>query len=65
MELFGVAIVVFLVGITLIVLVRSEANRRNRRARGNEARAALQRLTSSVCEPPRRPRGPPRAGPRR
>jgi uncharacterized membrane protein len=33
MELFGVAIVVFLVGITLIVLVRSEANRRNRRAR--------------------------------
>ena len=52
MELFGVAIVVFLVGITLAVLVRSEANRRKRRARGDEARAALQKRTSSVYEPP-------------
>ena len=50
MDLFGVAIVVLLVGVTLVVLVRSEANRRKRRARGDEARAALQKRTSSVYE---------------
>jgi hypothetical protein len=55
MEFFGVAIVVLLVGVTLAVLVRSEANRRKRRARGDEARAALQKITSSVYEPSPRP----------
>ena len=50
MELFGVAIVVALIGITLAVLIRSDVNRRNRRTRGEEARAALQKRTSSVCE---------------
>ena len=50
MELFGVAIVVLLVGITLAVLIRADAARRIRRAHGEEARAALQKRTSSVCE---------------
>ena len=59
MELFGVAIVVFLIGITLAVLVRSEANRRKRHARGEEARAALQKRTSSVYEPSPTPSEPP------
>ena len=54
MELFGVVIVVLLVGVTLAVLVRSETNRRNRRARGEEARAALQKRASSLYEPSRR-----------
>jgi len=62
MELFGVAIVVLLVGITLVVLVRSNANRRERRAHGEEARAALQKRTSSVHEP--LPRPSPRSQPR-
>jgi hypothetical protein len=63
MELFGVAIVVLLVGITLAVLIRSEANRRKRRASGDDARAALQKRTSSVYEPlrPPLPRSQPRA----
>ena len=34
MELFGVAIVVLLVGVTLAVLVRSEGDRRAPRTRG-------------------------------
>jgi uncharacterized membrane protein len=56
MELFGVVIVVLLVGVTLAVLVRSEANRRDRRAHGEEARAALQKRASSLYEPsPRSP----------
>ena len=50
MELFGVAIVVLLVGITLAVLIRSDAARRDRRKHGEAARAALQERTSSVCE---------------
>ena len=50
MELFGVAIVLLLVGITLVVLVRSNANRRERRAHGEEARAALQKRTASEHE---------------
>lgn len=50
MELFGVAIVVLLVGITLVVLVRSNANRRERRAHGEEARAALEKRASSLYE---------------
>ena len=50
MELFGVAIVVLLVVITLVVLIRSNANRRERRAHGEEARAALQERASSVCK---------------
>jgi len=50
MELFGVVIVVLLVGITFALLVRSEAKRRDRRTRGEEARAALQKRTSSVYE---------------
>ena len=54
MELFGVAIVVLLVGITLAVLIRADAVRRDRRARGDEARAALQERTSNVCGPRRR-----------
>ena len=63
MELFDAAIVVLLVGVTLVVLVRSEANRRKRRARGDEARAALQKRTSGVCapSPPPSPRSQPRA----
>ena len=63
MELFGVAIVVLLVGVTLASLVRSEANRRKRHARGEEARAALKRRTSSVYEPlsPPSPRSRPQA----
>ena len=56
MELFGVAIVVLLVAITLAVLIRADAARRERRVHGEEARAALQKRTSSVCESlPRRP----------
>ena len=50
MELFGVAIVVLLVGITLAVLIRSDAARRDRRAHGQEARAALQKRTSGLYE---------------
>lgn len=50
MELFGVAIVVLLVGVTLAVLIRSDASRRDRRAHGEEARAALQNRTSGLCE---------------
>lgn len=65
MELFGVAIVVFLIGITLAVLVRSEANRRKRHARGDEARAALQKRTSSVYEPSPTPPEPPQPRARR
>lgn len=63
MELFGVAIVVLLVGITLAVLVRSEADRKDRRAHGEEARAALQKRTSSLHEslPRPSPRSQPRA----
>ena len=34
MELFGVALVVLLVGITLAILVRSETDRAPRRTRG-------------------------------
>ena len=55
MELFGVAIVVALIGITLAVLIRADAAGRDRRAHGKEARAALQKRTSSVCESFRQP----------
>ena len=58
MELFGVAIVVLLVGITLVVLVRSNGNRRERRAHGEEARAALEKRTASLYEPSPRSQPP-------